>query len=318
MSGGVVVVVDPRFPRLLVELRRERGLSLRGLARLVNYSHTYLWEIETGRKPPTMHFAGSVDATLQAGGRLAELVEEKPAPVVSAPTLPAGDLVVDRARLEALAAAAWSSSATPDDLLAAARLAQVASWLYELFVRRRPRLMRLVPRRYSRSSREETGLTPFRLEATAQGRVPHTECRSVTVAPAPAVIAERLGLSANTPVVGRENLYYADGEPVQLGVTYMAVELAERAALAAVTAPQAGGIYSRLADAGHLYNHSREEIGARLPTRYETTALSIPVGVPVLDVLHTSYSISGAPIEVTCFVLRADLASIHCEVPVGE
>jgi transcriptional regulator with XRE-family HTH domain len=52
MSDHMVVVVDPQFPALLQELRRERGLSLRQLGALVTYSHTYLWEIETAANSP--------------------------------------------------------------------------------------------------------------------------------------------------------------------------------------------------------------------------------------------------------------------------
>ncbi len=37
-----MVTVDPRFPHLLKDLRHDRGLSLRELAHLVHYSHTYL------------------------------------------------------------------------------------------------------------------------------------------------------------------------------------------------------------------------------------------------------------------------------------
>jgi transcriptional regulator with XRE-family HTH domain len=33
--------------------RRLRGLSFRRLGKLTNYSHVYVWEIETGRKPPS-------------------------------------------------------------------------------------------------------------------------------------------------------------------------------------------------------------------------------------------------------------------------
>jgi GntR family transcriptional regulator len=136
---------------------------------------------------------------------------------------------------------------------------------------------------------------------------------------APADVAERLGLSANNAiVVRRENWYYADGEPVQLGVTYMLPAIAERAALAAITTPESGGLYARLDQADHRLVRAREEIQARLPTSDEATALHLPSGVPVLEVLHTGFGTSGRPIEVTRFVLRADLIGIDCELPVGD
>src|SRR6185436_14080102 len=111
--------------------------------------------IETGRKQPTVQLAASVDAALGAGGRLAELVAERPAPPVVASPVPAvvrvGDVVLDRERLEELAASAWSTrpgvgGELPAEVIAAGQWALLASWLYEVFVRRRPRLMRLSPR----------------------------------------------------------------------------------------------------------------------------------------------------------------------------
>src|SRR3954471_2912552 len=46
-----------------------------------------------------------------------------------------------------------------------------------VFVRARRPLMRLGSNRYSRTLRTETGLSPFRIEVSKQGRVPRTECR---------------------------------------------------------------------------------------------------------------------------------------------
>lgn len=164
-----------------------------------------------------------------------------------------------------------------------------------------------------------SGLTPFRAEATAQGRAPHTECHAVTAVSPPVLVAERLCLSADKRiVVCRENRYYADGEPIQLCLTYLPADLANRAALSAITTPEDGGLYSRLDKAGHRLTRAREEITARLPTPYETTVLRLPAGVPVLEVVHTGLAGDGRPIEVTRFVLRADLAGIDCEMPVGE
>lgn len=71
-----MVTVDARFPHLLKDLRHDRGVSLRELAARVHYSHTYLWDIETGRKQPTSEIAEALDTALSASGMLAELVTE--------------------------------------------------------------------------------------------------------------------------------------------------------------------------------------------------------------------------------------------------
>jgi transcriptional regulator with XRE-family HTH domain len=67
-------IVDPRFPATLRQLRDDRGLSLRNLARLVHHSKTYIHELETGIKQPTVDVAGRLDTVLAAGGELARMV----------------------------------------------------------------------------------------------------------------------------------------------------------------------------------------------------------------------------------------------------
>lgn len=59
------------------ELRRlmaERGVSLRGLARLVHYDPGHLSRVVNGRTPPSVGLARAVDAALDAGGTLVRLV----------------------------------------------------------------------------------------------------------------------------------------------------------------------------------------------------------------------------------------------------
>ncbi|MFI6820968.1 multiprotein-bridging factor 1 family protein [Micromonospora sp. NPDC050187] len=72
-------VVDPRFAAELARLRRERGLSLRGLARSVFYGKSYLHDLETGRTRPTGEVARYLGDALWAGGTLAAMVVDTPA-----------------------------------------------------------------------------------------------------------------------------------------------------------------------------------------------------------------------------------------------
>jgi hypothetical protein len=67
-------VVDPAFGETLRRLRESRGLSLRRLGAKVNYSHTQVWEWETGSCQPTPEHASRLDEALDAGGGLAGLV----------------------------------------------------------------------------------------------------------------------------------------------------------------------------------------------------------------------------------------------------
>ncbi|WP_286958655.1 GntR family transcriptional regulator [Arsenicicoccus sp. UBA7492] len=188
-----------------------------------------------------------------------------------------------------------------------------------VFVRAKPRLMRFGQHRYARTLRENTGLSPYRAEVEAQGRTPRVECTSITRELAPQLVAERLGLDpdANT-VVRRENHYYADDEPMQIGVTYVPWDIVDGTPLADSTHLGKGSLYARFEEKGHPITTIREEISARMPTPEEVTTLRIPDGVPVLDVLHTGYDDQGRPFEVTEFVMRADYNGLDYRMPVED
>ena len=186
------------------------------------------------------------------------------------------------------------------------------------FVRQRPPLLRLGSR-YSRTVREETGLSPYRAEVARQGRTPKVDCTSIERVRPPAAVAERLGVRADAKsVVRRENWYFADGDPVQIGVTFIPWQIASGSVLARQANLGPGSIYARLEELGHRIARSREEIGARMPTPEEARGLAIPPGVPVMEVMHTSFDQEGVPFEVTQFVMRADLSGLEYDMPVED
>jgi GntR family transcriptional regulator len=182
---------------------------------------------------------------------------------------------------------------------------------------RRP-LMRLGANRYSRRLREETGLSPFRIEAMKQGRTPRVETRSVGIGPAPADVVDRLGLRPGSDVVHRVNWYFADDEPVQFGVTYIPVEIAGDSPLFTQKSLGTGSIYARFEELGWPVARIREEISARMPTPDEAGVLSVPPGVPVIEVLHTSMDDWKRPFEVTRLLMRADLNGLDYDMPVED
>jgi GntR family transcriptional regulator len=214
------------FAQQLQALRHARGLSLRAFAAQVNYSHTYLWELETGRKQPSVEVAGRLDRALGAAGALAEMMPD---------VTPSSTLGEYRRQVKAVARTA-----------PAAVMAQLATWLYDTYVRGRPALVRLGVQRYSRRLREDTGLSPFRIEVSRQGRTPSTRCDAVTRVHAPAVVARRLGLAPDAEVVRRENWYAADDEPLQLAVTYIPLDIAGANVLATMGPLGPGALYGVL------------------------------------------------------------------------
>lgn len=192
-----------------------------------------------------------------------------------------------------------------------------------VFVRRRRRLLRFGGSRYSRRTRRETGLSPYRAELAKQGLTPRVECTSIERVVPPGDVAERLGTPADTrSVVRRENWYYAsDGaeeHPVQVGVTYIPWEIADGSVLATSADMGRESLYGRFEERGHRITRSREEVSARMPTPREVSGLRVPAGVPVLDVLHTGIDQDGLPFEVTRFTMRADLGGLDYDMPIED
>ncbi|GAB4087043.1 hypothetical protein GCM10028784_36730 [Myceligenerans cantabricum] len=77
--------VDPGFGAYLRALREERGLSLRRLGTLVHCSHGHVWDLEHGRKAPSLRVAALLDDVLGAGGQLAGMVQPESADLMAAP-----------------------------------------------------------------------------------------------------------------------------------------------------------------------------------------------------------------------------------------
>ncbi|MFY1674637.1 UTRA domain-containing protein [Plantactinospora sp. WMMB334] len=316
-----MTVVDLGFARLMRELRQGQGLSFRRLAKIVHYSHTYLWDIETGIKQPTPHVAEALDRGLNANGRLAQLVAVESQVVyvanTSPPTALNSDSVSHSVDVQTAGSAQRMSGSQPPHS-SASQWAQAASLLYEIFVRNRPPLMRLCAERYSRSLRRRTGASPFRMEATTQGRAPRAECYAISRQSAPSEIAGLLSLAPGEQVVCRENRYYADEEPVQLGQTYIPLEIAKLSALFEKSNLGPGGLFERLEELGYRVARIREQVTTRFPTRQEALALKAPPYVPVILVLHTATDDNGTPFEVTRFTMRSDLMTVQYEIPLGD
>ena len=188
-----------------------------------------------------------------------------------------------------------------------------------VFVRDKPRLMRFGQKRYSKKLREDTGVSPFHAEVLAQGREPSARCTSIERITPPPEIVDRLDVdAASASVVRRENWYFADDEPMQVGVTFIPWEIADGSVLGYTDVLGPGDLYARFEDVGHLITHTREEVTARMPTPEEAGGLVIPDGVPVLDVLHTGIDQYGRPFEVTRFVMRADYTGLDYTMPVED
>ncbi|MGO9079206.1 MAG: GntR family transcriptional regulator [Streptosporangiaceae bacterium] len=184
------------------------------------------------------------------------------------------------------------------------------------FVRPNTPLIRLGNDRYSPRHRE-TGLSPFLLECAKQGKTGRFEVLGIDRVQPPADVADRLSIQAGTEsVLRRENVFWADDDPVNRVTTWIPWAIAEGTGLLEEVVPHQYGIHGVLEERGHVMTRIREEVSTRMPRPDEVTAMRLRPGVPVLDVWHTSLDQDGEPYELTRFVMRGDMTGLLYDVPV--
>jgi GntR family transcriptional regulator len=185
-----------------------------------------------------------------------------------------------------------------------------------VYVRTNQPLIRLGNDRYSPRYRD-TGLSPFLIECAKQGKTGRFEVLSIERVTPPPDVAARLNISDKTAsALQRENVFWADDDPVQRVTTYVPWSIAKGTGLLQEEIPHQYGIHGVFEDKGHVMARIREEVNARMPRSDEVRYLRLPAGVPVIDVLHTSVDQDGEPYEVTRFVMRGDMTGLFYDVPV--
>ena len=101
---------------------------------------------------------------------------------------------------------------------------------------------------------------------------------------APQAIAERLKIDAGAEVMRTNYRFFADDQPVMLSTSYEPLAIT---AGTAVEQPEPGpttGVVGRMDLIGLHITHVVEDVQARAPRPYETEALQVPSGVPVIYV----------------------------------
>ena len=156
-----------------------------------------------------------------------------------------------------------------------------------------------------------------RVQADGPDRLGRFEVLSIDRVQPPAEVAERLGVSARAKsVLRRENVFYADDDPVNRVTTYIPWDIAKGTGLLRDEVPHQFGIHGILEDQHHVMTRIREEVSTRMPRPEETRLLHLRPGVPVLDVWHTSIDQDSQPYELTRFVMRGDMTGLLYDVPV--
>jgi GntR family transcriptional regulator len=176
------------------------------------------------------------------------------------------------------------------------------------FVRPRPHVKMVLTGANYRANRQ-SGTSNFNAEAAAQGHRATQRLLSVDETPAPADIATRLEITADTPVIVRKRLFVVDDAPMQFCDGYYPAELF-RGTTVALKRRIPGGVHTVIEDPnGPLKTRVTrfvEDLDVRLPSPSESEALLIPEGVPVVRVLRTAYDGQGRPLEVLDSLVPTD------------
>ena len=186
------------------------------------------------------------------------------------------------------------------------------------FVRERPVTRRHGIERYSRRRWSQDGQAILVAEAADQGWKASQSLRSLDTVPAPAEVAERLGIEPGTPVWMRSRVTYINDRPNQLADSYYADDVADAAPRLKDEDTGPGGGFARLEEAGFVLDHIREELKTRMPIGPESVLLRLPEGTPVVELYRTTYDTTGRPVEVMASVIAGDMASFCYDFPVPE
>jgi GntR family transcriptional regulator len=185
-----------------------------------------------------------------------------------------------------------------------------------VFVRRESPLIRLGNDRYSHKYRA-SGLSPFLIECAKQGKAGRFEVLGIDRIVPPEEVVRHLLVSAHErSILVRENVFYADADPVHRVTTYIPWDIAEGTSLLNPEVDHPYGIHGVLEDRGHVMTRQRESVSARMPRTEEAQYLQLPPGVPVMDLLHTSIDQNGDPYELTRFIMRTDLTGLVYDMAV--
>lgn len=186
------------------------------------------------------------------------------------------------------------------------------------FVRPRPHVKMLLTGANYRA-RRDSGVSNFNAEARAQGQQARQQILGVEEALAPAEIAERLNLTAGTPVIVRRRLFVIDDEPTQFCDGYYPADLFRKTPVAGPR-PIRGGVHAVIEDPDGPIRAKVakfvEDLDVRLPVPSESRALKIPEGVPVVRVLRTAYDSEGRALEVLDSLIPTDRYSFQYVIDV--
>ncbi|MFH9041654.1 GntR family transcriptional regulator [Streptomyces sp. NPDC017966] len=159
-------------------------------------------------------------------------------------------------------------------------------------------------RSIERLARDQWGNGRSIWSADIESRALEVDRITVSEETAPERISAALNLADEEMTCVRRRRFVLDGKPVLLATSYLPLPLVAGSAITQEdTGP--GGTYARLAELGYEPVHFREEIRSRMPSKDETTQLSMAAGTPVILICRTAFTDEGRPVEINEMTLDA-------------
>jgi DNA-binding GntR family transcriptional regulator len=153
-------------------------------------------------------------------------------------------------------------------------------------------------------------------EAAARGRRGAQRILHAGEVPAPAEVAELLGVPEGEPVVVRRRLILLDDRPSELTDTYYPAAIAAGTRLAG-TVKIPGGALTLLAELGHVGALVREDVTAGMPDDEEREALGTAPGEPVLRLVRLTLDRDDRPIQADRMVMPALRQRLRYQIRIG-
>lgn len=155
----------------------------------------------------------------------------------------------------------------------------------------------------------------FQAELERLGLAPRSDVE-VMSEDAPADVAELLGLEASAKVIVRHRQMFAGDVPVQLATSYLPADLAAGTPMAERDSGP-GGIYSRLADAGHAPAELTETVRVRPPADREARFLRMDAEQRVISIRRIARDHAGRAVEVNDIAMAAHQWELVYRWPIG-
>ena len=116
------------------------------------------------------------------------------------------------------------------------------------------------------------------------------------LAPAPAGIASRMGVSESAELLTRRRLMLVDGVPLRIATSYFLPNAPEAGELSGESFLGAGlqDLFDRH---NRIFGRAEETLVARKPSGDEAGVLEIDADEPVVEIIRTSFDAEGEPVH---------------------